>query len=106
ASRDGHCFQRRFLEAYIRPGLDSHNWTDRSNFVAWGIVPTGPREMSIYVLEHFRLPDIRIRRGVLRTDGFVSAGAGFHGGELTTKPLLFRGHALVVNYSTAAAGSL
>jgi hypothetical protein len=105
-SRDGSHWDRTFLEAFVRPGPDPLNWTDRSNYVAWGVVPTAPGEISIYVLKHFRLPTIHLRRGVLRTDGFVSVNAPYRGGELVTKPLVFRGRRLVVNYATSAAGGL
>ena len=105
-SRDGTHWNRTFLEAFVRPGPDPLNWTDRSNYIAWGVVPTAPGEISLYVLKHFRLPTIHIRRGVLRTDGFVSVNAPYRGGELLTKPLVFRGRRLIVNYATSAAGSL
>jgi len=48
----------------------------------------------------------RLRRASLRLDGFVSAGAPYRGGELLTKPLVFEGKELVLNYSTSAAGSI
>ena len=105
-SRDGRHWDRTFLEGFVRPGPDPLNWTDRSNYVAWGVVPTAPGEISLYVLKHFRLPTIHVRRGVLRTDGFVSVNAPYRGGELVTKPLVFRGRRLVVNYATSAAGGL
>jgi hypothetical protein len=45
-------------------------------------------------------------RYTLRTDGFISVNAGADGGELRTKPLIFAGDALSINFSTGAAGSL
>jgi hypothetical protein len=42
----------------------------------------------------------------LRTDGFISVHAGYEPGELLTRPLIFTGRELVLNYSTSAAGSL
>ena len=111
SSRDGVRWQRTFQESFVRPGPNPLNWTDRSNAVAWGLVPTGlvptgKEEMSVYIVEHFRLPTARVRRGVLRTDGFVSVHAGYQDGEFVTKPLVFDGRRLVINYSTSAAGSL
>ena len=106
SSRNGLNWDRRFLEAFVRPGSDQLNWTDRSNYVAVGVVPTGPLEISVYVLQHFRLPSIHLRRGVLRTDGFVSVNASYRGGELITRPLIFQGKNLVMNYSTSAAGGV
>jgi len=45
-------------------------------------------------------------RYVLRTDGFVSVNAGSEPGSLLTKPLIFAGSQLKLNFSTSAAGSL
>src|SRR5207248_850852 len=36
SSRDGVHF-RRFLEAFIRPGLGARNWTDRTNLPTGGV---------------------------------------------------------------------
>ena len=47
-----------------------------------------------------------LRRYTLRIDGFVSARAGLSGGELVTRPLVFQGRELTMNYATSAAGSL
>ena len=95
-----------FMEGFLRPGLDAGNWTDRNMYIGVGVVPTGPGEMSVYYAEHFKLPTVRIRRGTLRTDGFVSAAAGYSGGELVTRPLTFTGGEMLLNYSTSAVGSI
>jgi hypothetical protein len=105
-SRDGVHWDRTFAEALIRPGLDQRNWTERSNMAAWGIVPTSPTEWSIYVSEHYRWDDNRLRRYSIRREGFASVHAGAHGGEWTTRPLKFEGKDLRLNYSTSAAGSV
>ena len=105
SSRDGEHW-RYYPEAFILPGTNALNWTDRSNCIVWGVVPTGKDEMSIYVLEHYHLPSIHVRRAVLRTDGFVSASVPSSGGELVTKPIVFQGTRLVINYSTSAAGGV
>ena len=104
SSRDGLNWDRRFMGAFIRPGLDQNNWTDRNTTPAAGIVPTGPDEISIYYGEHFRRPTNRLRRATLRTDGFMSVYAPFGGGEMVTKPILFEGSRLTINYSTSVAG--
>ena len=70
------------------------------------MVPTGPEEISLYYVENYRNPTCRLRRGVLRTDGFVSVNAPFGGGEFVTKPLTFSGRELVINYSTSVAGDV
>ena len=106
SSRDGVHFDRRFMEAFIRPGLDPNNWTERNLMPAWGVVPTGSHEISLYYVENYRHPTCRLRRASLRIDGFVSVHAGYTGGEFVTKPLTFQGRELVINYSTSAVGSV
>ena len=91
-------FDRLFTEAFIRPGLDPSQWGNRSNFVALNVVPAGPAEMSIYHRNGHRY--------VMRTDGFVSARAGATEGELITRPLIFSGKELLINYSTSAGGRI
>ena len=105
-SRDGVHWDRRFMEPLLSLGSDPDNWTDRNLYVGVGVVPTGSAEMSIYFMEHYRRPSIRLRRGALRTDGFVSVNAPYVGGELLTKPLIFEGDKLIVNYATSVAGGL
>ncbi len=105
-SRDGIGFDRRFMEAFIRPGQDLQNWHERAIEMGPTLVPTGPDEMSLYYMEHFRSPEVQIRRGVLRVDGFVSLQAGYKGGTVLTRPLRFAGSRLELNYATSAAGSI
>lgn len=92
-------YDRLFTEAFIRPGLDPARWGNRSNYVAWNVVPTGEAEMSIYHAKS----GIRY---VLRTDGFISIHAGHEEGEMLTRPLIFSGGRLILNVSTSAAGYL
>jgi hypothetical protein len=106
SSRDGQHWDRTFLSAWLRPGPDAGNWTERSNMPAWGIVQTRANEFSMYASEHYRWPDNRLRRVTIRRHGFASMHAGDAGGEFTTKPLKFSGKKLVLNYSTSAAGSV
>ena len=105
SSRDGVRFHRH-LEAFLRPGRDQNNWTERNNAIAVGIVPTAADELSLYWIENYRHPTCRLRRGTLRLDGFVSAHAGYKEGELLTHPFRFTGGNLVLNYATSAAGSI
>ena len=105
-SRDGLHWDRRFMEAFIRPGRDRENWTERNICVAFGIQQTAPDELSVYWVEHYRHPTCRLRRGTVRLDGFASLNAGFAGGEALTRPLLFEGRELTLNYATSAAGSV
>jgi len=106
SSRDGVHWDRSFLEAWVRPGLDERNWTERSNLTAWGILQTASDEFSMYISEHYRWPDSRIRRMTIRRHGFASVNAPYAGGEFTTRPVIFSGRRLVLNYSTSAVGSV
>lgn len=105
SSRDGVHWQR-WREAFLRPGPDPANWTERNMGFAWGLVPASETEIALYWWEHYRHDDCRLRRGTVRTDGFVSVHAGAAGGEMLTRPLVFSGSRLVVNYSTSAVGAL
>ncbi len=106
SSRDGVNWDRPFLEAWVRPGLDQKNWTDRNNMTANGIIDTGDGEWSLYISEHYRNADNRMRRITVRKQGFASMHADAKGGEFVTKPLRFEGGKLVLNYATSAAGSI
>lgn len=107
-SRDGLRWDRTFLEAFARPGPDRDNWTSRAFFLTRGVVQTGPAEMSVYWFEHadHGPKDMRVRRGSLRLDGYASVNGPYGGGEMVTKPLVFAGDTLVLNYATSAAGSI
>ena len=106
SSRDGVHWDRPFLEAWVRPGPDPLNWTDRNNMTANGIVDTGDGEWSLYISEHYRHADHRIRRLTVRKQGFASMHAGAAAGEFTTHPLRCTGNRLLLNYATSAAGSI
>ncbi len=103
SSRDGLRFER-WEEAFIRPAAEREVWTDRNNYPAWGMIQTAPDEVSVYWTEHYRHAGMRLRRGTIRTDGFVSLHAGGTPGEALTRPLIFSGNRLVVNYATDAVG--
>jgi len=98
----------RYLEAWIRPGLDPMNWTERNNYPTWALVETSPTEWSAYVSEHYRHKSEpgRWRRLAIRPHGFAALHAGYGGGEALTRPFVFGGAELRVNFSTSAAGSV
>ncbi len=106
STRGGDELKRTFLEAYLRPGPDPYNWTSRASYAAHGILQTGPEELSLYVLHHAGYPTAHVRRYTLRLDGFASVNAPFAGGEMTTKPLVFSGDRLAINFATSAAGGV
>jgi hypothetical protein len=95
-----------FRESFVRPGIGYSNWTSRNNYPACGVVPTGPGEISLYVQRNYGQKTGYLERMTLRTDGFVSVNAPYDGGEMLTRPLLFSGSRLSLNYATSAAGSV
>jgi len=112
SSRDGFKFHR-WGEAVLRPGRNRDKWYNRSNYIWLGLVetessiPGAGKELSIYSNEsYYKGHGARTRRYTYRIDGFVSAHASYRGGEAVTRPLVFEGNRLMVNFSTSAAGSL
>jgi hypothetical protein len=112
-SRDGRTF-KRWNRAFLPPGPEHpENWKYGDNYQSWGLVetrsdlPGAPDEISIYATEaYWTGTSSRLRRYTLRVDGFVSAQAPLAGGELLTKPIVFAGSRLEINFSTSAAGSI
>ena len=112
-SRDGHSF-KRWGEAFLRPGLRyTDNWAYGDNYIAWHVVetrsdvPGAPNELSLYATEsYWRGTSCQLRRFTIRIDGFVSLNAPLSGGEIVTKPIVFDGTELVLNFSTSAAGNI
>lgn len=102
------CTFRRWGEAFIRPGTEPKAWMTRNNMPSKGMLQTSPEEISIYWVDRYHIESdpARLRRGTIRTDGFVSVHAGYGGGEMLTRPLTFIGGKLVINYATSAYGSI
>lgn len=105
-TRGGNRYARQFMEAFLRPGVGMENWVSRSNYPALNLVQTGASTMSFYVNRNYGQPTAHLRRYELRLDGLASIKAGYAGGEFTTKPLVFEGSKLELNYSTSAAGGI
>ena len=111
-SRDGRTFHR-WREAIVRPGRNRDKWHNRSNYIWLGMVetqsalPGAGKELSLYSNErYYNGPGGKTRRYTYRIDGFVSVQAPLSGGEFVTRPLIFGGKELVMNFSTSAAGSI
>jgi hypothetical protein len=65
------------------------------------------KEISLFATEGYRTgTSLNVRRYSLRLDGFVSMQASLRGGEFVTKPIVFKGSNLLLNFSTSAAGSI
>lgn len=105
-SRDGSAWTRPSRSAWLKPGRDPRNWTQRSNMPACGIIETGADEWSLYASEHYGWPDNRLRRLRARKLGLCSLRAGAAGGEAVTRVLRFGGPVPLLNLATSAAGSI
>lgn len=105
-TRGGDTYDRTFLSSFVRPGIGAQNWVSRTNYPALNVVQTGETEMSVYVNQDYAQPTAHLRRYSLRLDGFASARAEFAGGELLTKPVVFAGEKLAMNFATSAAGGI
>jgi len=106
SSRGGNHYDRTFMDAILRPGVGMENWVSRSNYPSLNLFQTGTATMSFLVNRNYGQPTAYLRRYDLRLDGFASAHAGYSGGSLTTRPIIFDGTKLELNYSTSAAGSV
>lgn len=114
SSRDGLSFDV-WPEAFIRPGLRlKENWFYGDNYQGYGLVETASHiegaadEISVYSTEATFLDytGSRFRRSTLRIDGFVSVQGKLSGGHLVTKPIVFDGGELVLNFSSSAGGAI
>ncbi len=105
-SRGGDVYDREFLSGFIRPGIGAHNWVSRTNYPALNVVPTGDTEMSVYVNQDYAQPTAHLRRYSMRLDGCASVRAEYEGGEFVTRPLVFSGNRLAINFATSAAGGI
>ena len=99
-------YDRTFMEGFIRGGIGPQNWVSRTGYPALNVVPTGPTEMSVYVNQDYAQPTAHLHRYSMRLDGFASLRADYQGGEMVTKPLIFAGHHLFLNFATSAAGGV
>ena len=99
-------YERLFMEGIVRPGPGARNWTTRSNYTLRGLHPTSPSEMSVWVTRHNGQASCHVRRFIFRTDGLASIQAPYAGGDLITRPLVFRGRTLHINYGTSAVGGM
>jgi hypothetical protein len=99
-------YDRTFMEALVRPGSGAQNWVSRTNYPLTGIFPYGNDRIMFWVSRHYMQESWHIERLLLRVDGFVSVTAPYAGGTLVTKPFVFDGDTLEINYRTSAAGSV
>lgn len=105
-SRDGVRFNR-FNEAFLSCGLEeSENWVYGDNFLAYNLVDSGKDCYYMYSMDNRRSYELDkpLYRYEIRKDGFACYMAGGEEKVLVTKPLVFDGKDLHLNFSTSAFG--
>lgn len=113
ASTDGKTFSLT-PEAWLTPGAQTEtNWLFGDSYVAGGMVQTPSLhsengeddELSFYVAENMLSDEpTSLSRYTLRMDGFASYNAPYSTRKVTTKPLVFDGSRMTVNFSTSTDG--
>ena len=110
-SRDGKKFHR-FEEPIFTPGIErDRNWFYGDCYPATGMIETksalkyAPDEYSMYCKEkHWSGEPSELRRYTIRKDGFCSMSSGYGESKIYTRPLVFDGNTLELNFSTSARG--
>ena len=105
-SRDGLYF-RRTEEAFLTPGIEREgNWYYGDCYFAYGMAetdgdrPGSPREISMYAGDGARFGPVKLCRYAIRLDGFFSWRCDYQPGMVVTKPLIFDGGHLSINFAT------
>jgi len=110
-SRDGFRWNR-FDEAWLSPGIERPmTWVYGDCYPAVGVIqtksdlPGAPDELSLYSYDgHWSMKGTYLRRHTIRMDGFLSYRADYAPQKLVTKPLLYEGGRLHLNFATSARG--
>ncbi|MBM4074595.1 MAG: hypothetical protein FJ267_03005 [Planctomycetes bacterium] len=112
-SRDGRNFHR-WNETFLTPGpQEEGRWIYGDNYQSYGLFetkaanPARPNEISFHFNEGAWRDEMhRVRRYSIRLDGFVSLYGPLSGTQLTSKPVVFSGKRLSLNYATSALGNV
>ena len=113
SSRDGH-FWTRYNDPILRPGPENgRNWVYGDCYPCAGMIETpssdngAPNELSMLIGEnHWMGIPTDVYRYVIRVDGFAALSAGWQTKTAETKPIVFSGGKMVINFATSARGSL
>jgi len=110
-SRDGFKWNRRD-EAWMTPGPEQdHNWVYGDCYPTPACIetpspyPGAPNELSFYAkTRHWSQHPALMWRYTVRVDGLLSYRADYAPKTLVTKPLLYEGGQLHLNFATSARG--
>ncbi|MBQ8741893.1 MAG: hypothetical protein IJZ03_09025 [Clostridia bacterium] len=106
-SRDGGDNWHRYSEAFYTPGYENEsNWVYGDCYPSYNLVDLGDENYYFYdVTGHLSHGEPKsIYRYAIRKDGFAYATSGGEEGVIVTKPLIFDGKYLHLNFSTSAYG--
>ena len=107
-SRDGvHWY--RYNEAFLACDLETEdNWIYGDCYLAYHWVDPGDGRYYLYEINrHFHLDDPKqLIRYTVRKDGFACMMAGGEEAVIVTKPLIFSGSRLHLNFASSAYGSI
>lgn len=111
SSHDGLNWHR-FDEAMFSCDAENpYNWVYGDGYPAYGMIetprpyPHNTNEISMYLIEgHQRVKPNRMYRYTIRLDGFASYRADYEQKVVCTKPLMFEGNTLTLNFKTSARG--
>ena len=106
-SRDGLNWDR-YLESFMTPRYEAeHNWVYGDCYPSYGYIDTGDENISFYTIENVCVPGTRpLMRHVIRKDGFGCYWSGGKEEVLVTKPIIFEGSKLHLNFAGSAFGHL
>ncbi len=105
-SRDGENWHR-YNEAFLTPGYEEeHNWIYGDCYLAYDMIDSGREYYNLYTIDrHFSFGYAKpMNRYTMRKDGFACVCADGWEKRVTTKPVVFEGNALHLNFSTSAFG--
>ncbi len=97
----------RFNEAFMTPGYETeHNWVYGDCYPAFGFIDSGKEYYMMYSQGNHHDRDLKktLLMHKVRKDGFACREAGAQECTLVTKPIVFRGNTLHLNFETSAYG--
>ncbi|MBE6929947.1 MAG: hypothetical protein E7463_06680 [Ruminococcaceae bacterium] len=107
-SRDGENWHR-FCEAFMTPGPEtSYNWVYGNCYPSYQLLDNGDEYYYLYTIDNHLSYNCAkpLNRWKIRKDGFAFYEADDNGAVIVTKPVVFDGAKLHLNFETSAAGSI
>ena len=111
-SRDSENWTR-YDDSFIAPGPEVNGLSRYEKcYPASGFAETSApfddadKELSLYVVGGEDDEPQKLERYVMRVDGFISMRGDFNSAVLVTKPFIFKGDMLEINFSTSAKGGM